>query len=220
MSYTQVSNLIRDGQTILSQGVGRRGASDPLRVVTGAINAYAQANDLFGGMDEPASGTPDHKTYQSLTNRLGDLKDEIRGYARKVANGVANDVDSSVAGVANQVKQERAGRKILGRISYMPRPSAVFVGRGVVNTEAYIKDSKTYVGTIEDTLRTSRVINEDDTRYFERVNARFDDASDALTIEGTRHEDNVDTADIAKTNKKWEEEQARHLRTIREKKWF
>ncbi len=106
-------------------------------------------------------------------------------------------------------------------MAYAPRPSANLLERDIDSTRAYVSDLKGYVGQIRSTLDVAGFFDAaNDNPVFDRADTNLDGAITDLDTAYARHRENVDAADIAKTDRQWEKEQKRHLRAIKKGKMF
>lgn len=220
--YQTAVNAIGSARTTLETGKqhGKGKPLEPLRVITASIGDYQRAQTMLGAVaTRPAAGSPERERYDAVSDSIASLRRDIRGYARKIVQSVSEDVDSHVSGVNDSIKHEREGRKVLG-LAYAPRPSANLLERNIVNTRTYVTQQRRYTNQVRQALTAAGFFDAADRPVFDRVENNLTDADTDLTTAQTRHRENVDAADIAKTDKQWSDEQKRHLEAIRKKKMF
>ncbi|MBI1972175.1 MAG: hypothetical protein HYS53_02640 [Candidatus Aenigmarchaeota archaeon] len=218
--YQAAINAIESGRAIISTGKVDGKRVEPVRVLTAAADQFRRAETTFDSYRKAVSAEPvEAARYARLEDAVKNLKQEIRGYARKVVEGVVKDVDSRVGSLKATINKERT--RYEARFGMMPRVSATAVKKDMDNARQTVADQTRYVARIRDELRNQGLYDRAaDDSFFIEARDSFDTASSHIDVEEARHRQNVDNADIRKTNKEWEREQKKHTKAIKKRKFY
>ena len=238
--FALVENSINDARTILKTGrLGKDNYDEPRVRLTGGLAMYTNAVGHFSQIGAPGGNASpkDKAAYNKVKGTLDNLKEEIRGYAKRLMENTTRQAEGYASSLTKQVDAERKGRKLLG-VPIAPRPSSSLVARALSGAKVSVNSSKGYVNSVYTVLNNANVAETADTDYHNSVADRFDSVEKSLDALESRHGENITTVAQSKADrqaekerkreeraakdidKQWEKEQKRHLDTIKKKKWF